>query len=95
MLKNMLMKLIGKKLDAKMEKMGVSKAKVIAVVGVILYAIQALSGPVFNHPIEIPTGVLEILASLGLWSMRDGSNTDAVLSASASLNKELDATLPK
>lgn len=88
MLKNLLVKLIGKRLDAALVRWGVSKGKVIAVLGVIVYAAKMLA-PVFGYPITVPEGVEGILISLGLWALREGSNTDAVLAASTKLSDEV------
>jgi len=64
-------RLVGKKMvDGELEKVGVSKAKLTAVIYVVVLAIQTL-GPAFGHPVNIPPEVFRVLEALGLWSVRD------------------------
>ena len=70
-IKKILVRVIGKRIDANLEKWHISKTKVVCVVGVLVYAIQKL-GPVFGYPVEIPTDVFEVLGALGLWAIKDG-----------------------
>ena len=70
-IKNLFVKLVGKKLGGALEKTGLSKTKLTAVIGVIIYAVEHL-GPVFGHPIVIPPDVYTLLGAVGLWSLRDG-----------------------
>lgn len=67
--------LIGKKIineatDGHPEKFEVSKAKMAAVVYVLVTAVQTL-GPAFGYNIEIPPAVFRVLEALGLWAVRD------------------------
>lgn len=65
-------KLFGKKVvDGAIEKTGVSKTKLIAVVAVLLTAVETLS-PAFGWDIKIPPEVYTLLAGSGLWTLRDG-----------------------
>ena len=48
-----------------------SKTKLSAIVGVILIAVETLSGPLFNHPVKIPTEVIRLLEFIGLYGLRD------------------------
>jgi hypothetical protein len=67
-----ILKLVGKKMvDGELEKVGFSKAKLVAIIGVLVIAVQQLSGPVFGHPVTIPPEVFRVLEALGLWSVRD------------------------
>lgn len=66
-----LLRLVGKKMvDGQLEKVGVSKAKLTAVVYIVIQAIQVL-GPAFGHPVSIPPEVFRVLEAIGLWSVRD------------------------
>ena len=72
MLKNILMKLFGKKIvEGAIEKSGMSKTKIIAIIAAIIYAIETLA-PAFGWDIKIPDGLFELLASTGLWTLREG-----------------------
>lgn len=79
-IKGLFMKLVGKKVSAGLEKSGISKAKLTAIVAVLVMAIDKLSGPVFGHPIVIPPEVFKFLEAVGLWSLRDAldNKPDAV-----------------
>ena len=70
MFKNILIKIFGKKLDTVLEKHGVSKTKVTAVVGALVVG-YGYAAPAFGLP-PVPQGTLEVLAAFGLWSLRDG-----------------------
>jgi len=66
-----LLRLVGKKMvDGELEKVGVSKAKLTAVVYILIQAVQVL-GPAFGHPVNIPPEVFRVLEALGLWAVRD------------------------
>lgn len=74
-LKNIVMNLVGKKVQDGLEKSGISKSKLTAIVAVLVLAIDRLSGPVFGHPIVIPPEVFKLLEAVGLWSLRDALDT--------------------
>lgn len=78
-IKNLFMKLVGKKLSDGLEKSGISKAKLTAIVAVLVIAIEKL-GPAFGHPVVIPPEVFKFLEAVGLWSLRDAldNKPDAV-----------------
>lgn len=66
-----LLRAVGKKIvDGELEKVGISKAKLTAIIYVLVQAVQVL-GPVFGHPVNIPPEVFRVLEALGLWSLRD------------------------
>lgn len=67
MIKNLILKIIGKKVG---EELTVSKAKLTALVFVLVTAVQTL-GPVFGHPVVIPDWVFKFLEGCGLWAIRD------------------------
>jgi hypothetical protein len=70
-IKNLIYKLIGKKVGDETNEMTVpSKTKLTAVIAVILAAIPPIS-LAWGHPIEIPDYVYKILGAAGLWTMRD------------------------
>lgn len=72
MLMKLIVKLFGKKIvDGAVEKSGLSKTKVIAVIAVIVTALETLA-PAFGWNIKIPPELLQLLAGAGLWSLRDG-----------------------
>lgn len=65
------LRIVGKKMvDGELEKVGVSKAKLTAVIYILIQAIEVL-GPVFGHPVKIPQEVFRVLEALGLWTLRD------------------------
>lgn len=65
-----LVKMIGKKVvDGGIEKTGISKAKLTAIVGALVLAYQQV-GPAFNLP-PLPPDVFKYLEMFGLWSLRD------------------------
>jgi len=64
-------KVFGKKLAG---KIGLSKAKLTAIIFVIIVAVREIS-KAWGHPIEIPDYVIEVLAGAGLWTMRDAIDT--------------------
>lgn len=73
-LKKWVMRLVGKKVievAGGEEKWELSKTKMTAIVAVIIMAIEKI-GPAFGHPVVIPQTVFELLAALGLWSLKDG-----------------------
>lgn len=62
---------VGKKIMTETGQMdATSKAKLTAVIGVILAAIPPVSAA-WGHPIVIPDYVYKILAAAGLWAVRD------------------------
>lgn len=65
--------LVGKKVldENNLAKVSLSKAKLTALISVIVTAVQVL-GPVFGHPVNIPDWVFKLLAGVGLWALRDG-----------------------
>lgn len=72
MLTRLLIKLFGKKIvDGALEKYGISKTKVIAVIAVALYAVDALA-PAFGWNIKIDEDLKQALIAAGLWSLKDG-----------------------
>lgn len=48
-----------------------SRTKLTIVVGVVLAAVEQLSGPVFGHPVVIPQEVYRLLEAVGLYTLRD------------------------
>jgi hypothetical protein len=72
-LKKIIIGFIGKKVkkalrDGKTEEQWeVSKAKITAVVTVLITAVQVL-GPAFGYPVEIPNEVYQLLAAIGVWA---------------------------
>lgn len=72
MMNRILFKLFGKKIiDGTLERYGVSKTKVVAIVAVLVYAVDTLA-PVFGWNIHIPDDVKGALMAAGLWSLKDG-----------------------
>lgn len=72
MLMKLVLKLFGKKIiDGAVEKSGMSKTKVIAVLAVLVTAVETLA-PAFGWNIKIPPELLQLLAGAGLWTLRDG-----------------------
>ena len=64
-------RLIGKRVvDGQIEKVGLSKAKLTAVIYVIILAVQTLA-PVWGYAVTIPQEIFRVLEALGLWSVRD------------------------
>ncbi len=62
---------IGKKILTETGQMdAISKTKLIAIIGVILGAIEPVSAA-WGHPIHIPDSVYKILGAAGLWAARD------------------------
>lgn len=63
--------LIGKKILTETGQMdAVSKTKLIALIAVILPAIEPVS-TAWGHPIHVPDYVYKILGGAGLWAVRD------------------------
>lgn len=63
--------LIGKKIVTATGQLdATSKAKLTAVIGVILVAIPKIS-KAWGHPIVVPDDVFKALAFAGLWAVRD------------------------
>jgi len=71
---SLLVKFIGKYLDADLQKWHVSKAKVIAIIAAILPAVPSIAASI-GYPVTIPPVVYEILTALGLWAA--GHDTSA------------------
>lgn len=69
-IKKLVVKMLGKKVDGALEKHGISKTKVIAIIGGLVMAYNQI-GPSFAWP-PIPKEVLDFLGAAGLWSLRDG-----------------------
>ena len=66
-----LIKFVGKRVVKDgIEKTGLSKAKLAAIIYVIVVAIQTLC-PVMGSDFVIPAYVFRILEGIGLWSVRD------------------------
>lgn len=77
LIKKFLMRIVGKKvIDAAggPEKWEMSKTKLTAIVAVVIVAVEKL-GPAFGHPVVIPQGVYDLLAAIGLWSLKDGQKS--------------------
>lgn len=69
--KNLIMKIIGKKLNSETGKITeVSRTKLVAVISVIIFAVPRIS-LAWGHPITIPPEIINILAAAGLWTLRD------------------------
>lgn len=65
------LKLFGKKIiEDGVEKTGLSKTKITALVFVSITAIETVSSA-WGHPITIPTEIKQALAAAGIWSLRD------------------------
>ena len=75
LIKKFLGKLIGKKILGQLEKWGVSKTKVLSVLGVLVGVYEALA-PVFDWPKAVGLEAKEIIeilfGSAVAWSLRDG-----------------------
>lgn len=70
-LKNLVIKLVAKKkVEAGLEKVGLSKAKGAAIVYVLIVGVETISAA-FGHPIVVPPAVKEFLGAFGLWAVRD------------------------
>lgn len=66
-----LIRVVGRKVvDGELEKVGFSKAKLTAIVYVLITAVQTL-GPAFGWDVAIPPEVFRVLEALGLWAVRD------------------------
>lgn len=71
MFKNLATWMIGRKLLTETGQLDpYSKAKITAVIGIILPIIGPLS-TALGHPVEVPDYVYKILAFAGLWAVRD------------------------
>lgn len=77
MFKNLLARIIGKKVEtAGVQAVGgtaqweLSKAKLTALVYVVVVGLQELS-KAWGHPIEIPPFVFNVLQAAGIWTVRD------------------------
>lgn len=79
-IKKFMLKILGKQISNKLElEDGTmndtkvwykSKAKLSAIIGAVLIAVQQIS-TALGHPIIIPQWVLEILAAVGVYGIRD------------------------
>ena len=71
-LKKIALRLVAKKVIAGVgeKQFEASKAKLTAVVYVLVLAVEQLS-PAFGHPIVIPPSVFRFLEAIGLWTLRD------------------------
>lgn len=71
MLLKLAMKLFGKKLiNEGVEKIGLSKTKLIAIVGGTIFLIEKVL-PAFGVVVTIPPDVYTLLGSAGLWTLSD------------------------
>lgn len=71
MLKRIMAYLIGKKVLTETGQLDTtSKAKLMAVIGVLLTAIPQLSAA-WGHPIVVPDWIYKALGYAGLWAVRD------------------------
>lgn len=52
-----------------------NKGKLAVIVGVLIYAVNAMAGPVFGHPVHIPEIVIQILTGAGLYAAAHDANT--------------------
>jgi hypothetical protein len=68
-IERMVVKIIGKKVDAQLDKWHISKEKITWVVGGAMAAYNYMA-PLFQWP-PVPEEVMAMLAAFGLWSMRD------------------------
>ena len=66
-IKGLVAKLVGKKVG---DQTVISKAKLTAVVYVVVTSVQELS-KAWGHPVEIPPVIFQFLGAAGLWSVRD------------------------
>ena len=66
-IKGIIAKLIGKQVG---DGVGVSKAKLTAIIYVVIVGIQEIS-KAYGHPVEIPPVVFRFLEGAGLWAVRD------------------------
>jgi len=74
MLAKILAKLFGKTIvEGTLKKLGVSKAKVIMGVDILLYAAEALA-PAFGWQVNFGQ-LKEALLAAGLWAVRDGMDS--------------------
>ena len=80
-IKKIVIRLIGKKINAEgtaaagsPEKWELSKAKITAVVYVLVLAAQEIP-KAWGHPIIIPPAVFDFLKAAGLWTLRDAIKT--------------------
>lgn len=70
-LKKMIVKVFGKKIiEDGIEKSGISKTKLTAIVFILITGIEQASAA-WGHPIVIPAQIKELLAGVGLWTLRD------------------------
>lgn len=71
MIQKLMAWLIGKKIMTAAGPIdAASKAKIVAVIGVLLPIVEPFSTAV-GHPIHVPAVAYKILAAAGLWSVRD------------------------
>lgn len=68
---NIVAKLLGKQVG---DKIGLSKAKLTAVIFVIIIGTQEIS-KAFGHPIIVPEWMINFLKAAGLWAIRDAIAT--------------------
>jgi hypothetical protein len=72
-LKNMFVKLVGKRLDADLSKWKISKAKVAFVLTFVVTAYN-MAAPSFGYKV-VPQEAIYMLGALGLWATRDAIKT--------------------
>ncbi len=71
MLMRLAIKLFGKKLiDGGIEKIGLSRTKLIAIVGGLIVLVEQVL-PAFGVAVVIPPEVKEFLLAAGLWTLSD------------------------
>lgn len=70
LIRKIIIKALGKNTGEQIDKLEISKAKLTAIVGVLIVAVETLS-PAWGHPVIIPKEIKEFLIAAGLWSVRD------------------------
>lgn len=70
-IKQILLRMFGKKVDALLEKHHVSKTKAAMVLALLLPFVERMS-EALGHPVAIPQEVKDGLMAFGLWALKDG-----------------------
>ncbi len=78
---SLLVKFIGKRIDADLTKWNISKTKVAVWVGIIVVEAPRIA-TALGHPFVVPPDVLQVLAALGLWGLRDGIDSSGIVTDS-------------
>ena len=73
-IEKVVVKLIGKRVDASLEKWHISKEKLTWVIGGAMAAYNYMA-PLFQWQ-PVPNELLELLAAFGLWSLRDRATAE-------------------